>query len=826
MAFNAENYIYVIVRQIAANFQTLDEAVKACDDLKNVLESYQTLIEKDGRAFYELPFAHDEVKERQDKVGEKVCDGYRTIEPLSVGFFGEWGSGKTHLLRVLRERVVQMQKYPTFESANIFPKTTIPVFFNAWRFEKEEHLIIPLFQTMLAEMENYELSLEEERKKSLRQGITKFKVLLKAMYQGLKIPDNIAQTVTRVMAKDASVALEFVDVEKVKQAYGDGEKDALDHEAKLDELISSSRLESIYLQIPQWIEQITLMDGISFVFLIDDLDRCLPENTLKMLESIKLFLDVPSRAFALAIDDDVVERGVAYHYRDYLRPVHLELKHMVEPMSRELPITGHEYLEKMIQLPFRIPVIDSENVRRFLRENYGERVFRPLDKSDALPSGQIGERQRVSDELLDFFAKTIPPKPRKIKRTALLFETKIKIIQSLGLPLNHMLLAKITLLELFAPRLLRFILNNGYRRIYDRLVHFKEVTSDKKKQREGSLSDRVALGAHINDKESGYTPKEQALFQNLMGIIHEGSSSRMVFDLDLIFDKVEKPEDLKVNIELKELKKSENWVKTEVTVVSDTFMEKLFRPDDRASWRDAFEDNTFFAEGEGLLGIKILEAIKAKAKDKQGFCDDPIWLGVVAEYITQNQFIQMLEDIYPFSMEPYMVTFDEYDRYCKATGIEKPDDRGWGRGRRPVINVSWNDATAYAAWLSKEKGVTYRLPTEDEWYLACNVGQQTKWSFGDDEAELSNYAWYNENSNSQIHLVGEKEPNALGLYDMHGNVWEWCEDWYDEKKEYKVVRGGSWDYYAIRTSSAYRSRYEPSDRNIDTGFRLLRTLPS
>ena len=195
---------------------------------------------------------------------------------------------------------------------------------------------------------------------------------------------------------------------------------------------------------------------------------------------------------------------------------------------------------------------------------------------------------------------------------------------------------------------------------------------------------------------------------------------------------------------------------------------------------------------------------------------------------------------YDFEIAKYPVTFEEYDLFCEDTGRKKPDDKGWGRGKRPVINISWNDAKAYCKWISEKTGENYRLPTEAEWEFACRAGTTTKWSFGDDKKELEKYAWYNKNSGRKTHPVGEKLPNPWGLYDMHGNVWEWCEDDYvdnyentprdgsaNEKGEqkYKVLRGGSWDLNANGSRSAYRYRLYPGFRLINVGFRLLRTLP-
>ena len=199
----------------------------------------------------------------------------------------------------------------------------------------------------------------------------------------------------------------------------------------------------------------------------------------------------------------------------------------------------------------------------------------------------------------------------------------------------------------------------------------------------------------------------------------------------------------------------------------------------------------------------------------------------------------------PFAIGRYAVTFKEYDRFCQASQSEKPDDEGWGRGKRPVINVSWHDAMAYAQWLSEQTGQQYRLPTEAEWEYACRAGTITPFNFGKTiTPEQVNYdgdypyvsgqekGWYRE----QTVPVGSLPPNAWGLYDMHGNVHEWtCSKWagdYDgaEKRCAKsedtgssqVVRGGSWYSYAGSCRSAYRYRGDPAARGTNLGFRLAR----
>ena len=188
-----------------------------------------------------------------------------------------------------------------------------------------------------------------------------------------------------------------------------------------------------------------------------------------------------------------------------------------------------------------------------------------------------------------------------------------------------------------------------------------------------------------------------------------------------------------------------------------------------------------------------------------------------------------------FSMGKYEVTFAEYDRFAEATGRARPDDEGWGRKDHPVINVSWDDATAYARWLSEETGERYRLPTEAEWEYAARAGTETAYPWGNDVGRgRANCGGCGSRwDNRQTAPVGSFDGNAWGVHDTVGNVREWTCSEYDEdyggaerrcasgSDGRRVLRGGSWLDKPWRVRSASRLWTGPGYRNYSLGFRLV-----
>ncbi|MHC4691248.1 MAG: formylglycine-generating enzyme family protein [Planctomycetota bacterium] len=208
-----------------------------------------------------------------------------------------------------------------------------------------------------------------------------------------------------------------------------------------------------------------------------------------------------------------------------------------------------------------------------------------------------------------------------------------------------------------------------------------------------------------------------------------------------------------------------------------------------------------------------------------------------------------------FYIDKYLVTQDQYQR------VMGKNPSRWKAGKNPVEQVRWSDAVKYCNALSRLEGLQpcydlqkwecnfnangYRLPTEAEWEYACRAGTKTTFFFGNNPSKLASFAWYDKNSDGKPKPVGQKQPNPWGLYDMYGNVWEWCNDFYqvdyyqespeDNPKgpktgETKVVRGGAWKFSDESCRSGYR--YNENPGYVDAcfgydiyGFRCVRNAP-
>jgi formylglycine-generating enzyme len=201
--------------------------------------------------------------------------------------------------------------------------------------------------------------------------------------------------------------------------------------------------------------------------------------------------------------------------------------------------------------------------------------------------------------------------------------------------------------------------------------------------------------------------------------------------------------------------------------------------------------------------------------------------------VTVEQYMQFANE----TKTHYPEWLEEGNEYTIKTGKEtlyKDLGDALQNPTNPIVGISWNDATAYCQWLSSKTGKKYRLPTESEWEYAAHGGNKSRGFTYSGSNTVGDVAWYSENSDSKTHAVGGKQANELGLYDMSGNVWEWCSDRYSEtyistaasnptgavEGSYRVFRGGSWISYPQSCRASYRNSSTPTYRYRALGFRL------
>ena len=236
---------------------------------------------------------------------------------------------------------------------------------------------------------------------------------------------------------------------------------------------------------------------------------------------------------------------------------------------------------------------------------------------------------------------------------------------------------------------------------------------------------------------------------------------------------------------------------------------------------------------ETLPGNIKLEMVKIPAGSFLMGTEEAEVIRLCKEYETdwfKNEMPQHRVNLQEFYLGKYPITQEQYQAIMGNNPSKFKDNP-----KNPVEQVIWNDAQAFCQKLSEKTGKKYRLPSEAEWEYACRAGTQTRYYFGDNEKLLGEYAWYGKFLGGKTNPVGQKKPNDWRLYDLHGNVWEWCEDgWHDNYEyaptdrtawnenhsvTYRVLRGGSWDFTPRFCRSAYR--YYAAFRTSDIGFRVV-----
>jgi formylglycine-generating enzyme required for sulfatase activity len=719
--------------------------------------------------------------------------------PLTVGVFGTWGSGKTSLMRMVKK--------------GLPPEFTV-AWFDAWKYDKEKTLWRAFLLSILSAL--------QKSAKDKGQPTEEFEKLQSLLYREMELEKvggvtiDLAKLGGNVAKGLAQISLSFIPgisaltklVEELQSGAaknaGDGAMDAIQRERTKIHIEQVQFLEQFQEKFRILVEQhvsnnehVSNNDGRLVVF-IDDLDRCLPEKAIEVLEAIKLFVDAPGCVFIIGLDQDVIARGVEIRYKDFNK---------ADDGGISNPIDGARYLEKIIQLPFQIPPIETTDMGDFV-----------ISLVESWPRPECSE----------VFAKGLGENPRQVKRTVNTFLmlwglAEKRKLRELVQPIR---LAKVVAIQTVAPRFYD-LLKKNHTLLRDVEAYYR---ADASARGEGSASVYESRGIRkIGGAESDAqkavhqeTPSVQ-LPQDLLTLLNKSPSVAQI--LKLFSDTTEANfrdiayEELDAYFTLTKRAEAPQPVNQTQEPQRAVFEPQMIR----------------IPAGNFLMGSTKEQAQRA-IKD-----------GANKNWVEWEQ-PQHTVELSEYFIGKYPITNQQYQAFVKEGG-KSPD--GWDgdqypqdKDAHPVINVTWDDAIAYCKWLSEKTKKLYRLPTEAEWEKAARGEDGRMWSWGNEFGEKNaNTAEAKIGGTSPVGQFSPQGDSPYGCADMIGNVWEWCNDWFDEKEyknrtgqnvkdpqgpqsgSYRVLRGGSFGHSRNGARCACRYRDLPGRRFNNLGFRVCVSSP-
>jgi len=628
-------------------------------------------------------------------------------DSLVVGLFGEWGSGKSLWLRHIEHHfLLRLASWLEGDGAPTGP-LIVPVFFNTWRYEKEEHLVIPLIKTLETRLHSLAPAEDDPAQDAEAKGKKGFldRAANALAIAGIALASGLSGKLSvpllgEVELSGSDVVDTVIELVKLNEAEEAARNDALTRVASRGEEQGKVRalldLQSVYYDFQAHLRGITRPereDGrpLNLLFLIDDLDRCLPEKAVEMLETIKLFLDVEGTAFVLALDDAVVERGIAHRYRDYGFRKHPtaydSIAYAINPANYEdhlkrykhlgqEPINGHEYLEKIVQLPVRIPRPNVRDLRDFLLENFGDVFSRTAKAEEEREGGRerglakekvdaaggdfehdapVATRIEAIEPLLELFTKAVPPVPRKHIRAAELLRVHLGVARRRGWDLHAndtelLTLARLTLVQIFAPEVYRYAQRRDVR-FLARMAGWVGAVPDWRL--EGWLE--AFLSKRKKDYEAKGSNSDAWAIEHydlpLLRLLREAQAQRSGFDP---FDVVDPPPDLDPNLgdyfvlartaqDVRAQEVSSEGLDRELPEVNlndpEGFL-NLLLAEDPERWEDALQN-------EGLKGVRgrlpdyVFAEILEKVRERPGQATVD-WLDTLSPLLSTEQLRELV----------------------------------------------------------------------------------------------------------------------------------------------------------------------------------------
>ncbi|MEM8485425.1 MAG: SUMF1/EgtB/PvdO family nonheme iron enzyme [Bacteroidota bacterium] len=695
--------------------------------------------------------------------------------PMTVGIYGKWGSGKTTLMRMVQSEL------QTHTASKNFPV----VWFDAWKYDREEALWRALILRVLDTVRRLEIEKETAKQKKARE--KRFDTIERSLYHAIEVekPGEV-QFNWGKMAQGAGQAVLRMGLSMVPlvgpllPALLKGDKTPTENELKtLFETIESERykehrermrsLEEFQDAFGTLIKETLRDTGRKLVVFIDDLDRCRPDKSIEVLESIKLFMDVEGCFFVLGLDHGVISRGVEIKYREL--GWNDEKRIDLDP---EYAMEGRRYLEKIIQVPFEIPPIEGNVMREFVQK---------LVKDWPDPA------------CAEVFAEGMGESPRQVKRTVNTFLLLWKLVQKQEAEqIRPIRLAKVVALQQAVPA------------VYDRI-----------KQTPRLLRDLDGYFRALRESAADKTPQPESVRQT-----PEPPQALQAYVSDPVLKRIMEanlalPDASFESLPLDELRRYFTLTRS-IKTTPEIVPESNYQPFE-------YEPDTVpIAAGEFWMGTTPEQQKKIGHEFKRELPKHKV-------------------NTSAYRIGKFPVTNVEYQAFVQETKHREPSH--WSGGSfpsdlsdHPVVNVSWDDATAYCAWLRDKTGREVMLPTEAQWEKAARGMEDDRiypWGDAWDEKKLNT-------GTGATSTVGSFSPDGdspFGCVDMAGNVWEWCQDWFDES-EYKkrgdsvltdptgpdkgrsrVLRGGSFDLNSYHCRCSARNFHYPDYRDLSYGFRIV-----
>jgi formylglycine-generating enzyme required for sulfatase activity len=729
-----------------------------------------------------------------------IINDPNTDTPLVIGVFGDWGSGKSTLMKLVQEGVNPKSDEEKKLRVDVPERRNHTIWFTAWKYDKEEVLWRALLTRVLAEVRPLASEDEDALQKlddltaSLyrdvdREELGKLQVnwleLAKgslesaihvglALVPGLNLLDDVVKELGKTATKD--------DPGKLLKAF---ERASVD--VHKDHVSSLEQFQQEFAGLVD--EHIVQKDG-NLVIFVDDLDRCLPEKAIQVLEAIKLFLDVEGCIFVLGLDPQAIQNAVVDRYKDVEK--------------------AKQYIEKIIQVPFILPPIEMDQMEKFV--------------------GKVAP-QLTDKRCNEVFALGLAPNPRQVKRTINVF----------------LLLWRLTgrrkeLEDVITPvRLAKaVVIQNSYRELYKKL-----------QSRPQYLGDLERYFRAVEERRSSEPSLDQVQDISQAG----GRQTEALPSLAPDLEPFRSQERLRAMLTMHPLKSLEQDDANFARLTRDQLqayitltcrVEPPVAEPEPTETKPGFEPQVMripkgaFNMGLSQEGFERLIQEEAWAQEWQE-------KGFFAEEMCEESI--SLEE---FAIGKYPVTNAEYQIFLEENP-DQPQPQHWtGRtypdslGEHPVIYVSWQDALAYCEWLSEKMGKHCRLPTESEWERAARGLQPFLWPWGNEFKE--DRCNTRESGLGTPTPVGKYSPagdSPSGCADMAGNVWEWCSTlWgkestepdfpypYDrrdgrenlESEGLRVLRGGSWYFSRGYARCTFRYRLPPTAGRDYIGFRIAYSL--